>query len=97
MSAKKRLSGKLRAASAFSACTGFPLEGLCDIPTIYCRGNQEAAVDGCMGILSYSDTQITLRTALGKCTICGNALSMSNFMRASLLIRGTIESICFET
>lgn len=90
---KKRASGDLRAMVA--SCTGFPMEGIADIPTVYCKGNSEVTVDGCGGILMYSDTEIVLKTKCGTCTVCGAALSMADFLRESLTIRGTIESVRF--
>ena len=96
MAKKKRSPRGLRAASAIAAYTGFPIEGLCRIPTVYCKGDCEAAVDGCLGILVYSDTEIVLKTELGTCTICGENLSMADFLRDSLLVRGRIESIRWD-
>ena len=92
---KKRTSGGLRAMSAIASCTGFPIEGIVEIPTVYCKGDYEVTVDGCTGILVYSDTEIVLRTKRGTCTVCGEGLSMADFIRESLGIRGRIESIRF--
>lgn len=96
MAKKKHTSGKIRAAAAVAAFTGFPIEGICSIPTIYCKGDCEVAVDGCLGILEYSETQITLKTSIGTCTLCGEGLFMSDFIRDSLLVRGRIHNICFR-
>ena len=93
---KKRTSRNLRAPSAIAAYTGFPIEGLCRIPTVYCKGDCEAAIDGCLGILAYSDTEIVLKTELGTCTIRGEGLSMADFLRDSLLVRGRLESIRWD-
>lgn len=93
MTKKKRGGGNLRAMVA--SCTGFPMEGIADIPTVYCKGDREVTVDGCGGILMYSDAEIVLKTKCGTCTICGEALSMTDFLRESLTVRGTIACVRF--
>ncbi len=82
--------------NALSRLTGFPVEGLCNMPVFLCKGRAEVAVEGCRSILEYSDTRIRLHMGDDVLTVQGEGLSMSDFHRDALTIRGHIRGTIWE-
>ena len=76
--------------------TGFPPEGLTDMPVLLCRGTMEVMTEGCRAILEYGDTRI--RLDMGREILCveGEVLTMSDFHRNCLTIRGDIRRVLWE-
>lgn len=95
MSAAKR-NNRSRLAAMLSELTGFPVESLSDMPVLLCKGSMEILTEGCRSILEYGDTRI--RLDMGRETLCveGENLSMSDFHRNCLTIRGCIRRIGWE-
>lgn len=85
-----------RLASAIAGLTGFPPESLIDLPVLLCRGSMEILVEGCRSILEYSETRIRLDMGWQCVSVEGEALTMADFHRSCLTIRGRITGIRWE-
>ncbi len=81
---------------ALSHLTGLPVEGLCGVPVVLCKGTLELTAEGCRSILEYSDTRIRLSMGREKLTIGGEGLSLSEFHRDCLTVRGKIAMLQWE-
>ncbi len=81
---------------ALSQLTGLPVEGLCAVPVLLCKGTLELQAEGCRSILEYSDTRIRLSMGKENLTIAGEGLSMSEFHRDCLTVRGRIVGLEWE-
>ncbi len=59
-------------------------------------GNREASVEGCKGVLEYSDCMVSLNT--GKLTVkfCGSDLTITAMQDGNAVINGIITCIDFE-
>lgn len=74
---------------------GIPPTALPGVPQIELGGNREAVIDGCQGILEYSEDMIKL--AAGKLTLrfTGRGLQIKVLTHDSAVIEGYIMSIEF--
>ncbi len=59
-------------------------------------GNEEAIIDGCKGIIEYSEDKITLNLGKICASFCGDGLSMNAFDCEQTVIRGNFLSIQFS-
>ncbi len=69
-----------------------PADQTARIPVFVIRGKREIEVEGCTGILEYEPARIVL--AVGKegdrFTVAGRGLSLEDFSRGNLFVRGEI-------
>ncbi|MBR4959688.1 MAG: YabP/YqfC family sporulation protein [Clostridia bacterium] len=95
MSRTKRKK-RYRLAALLADLTGFPPEGMADMPVLLCRGTMEVMTEGCRAILEYSGSRI--RLDMGREILCveGEGLTMSDFHRKCLTIRGNISRVLWE-
>ena len=71
-----------------------PVSTMADIPVFTIRGKREIEVEGCTGSLESEENRIVL--AAGRCgrfTVTGADLTLSDFRRRILLVRGEIASV----
>jgi sporulation protein YqfC len=73
-----------------------PQDALSGYARIEICGNKEATVEGCVGILEYSDSSVAVNT--GKLTVrfCGCSLTITEMQDACTTIRGIITGIDFS-
>ena len=76
--------------------TGAPLECLCDLPVLVCKSSVEILAEGCRSILEYGDTRIRLDMGWQCVVIEGESLTLADFQRNNLTIRGRIAGIRWE-
>lgn len=57
--------------------------------------NREMVVDGCKGIMEYSDSRICLNIGKGSLTICGSDLQLTSLGLDNAVISGTIVNVEF--
>lgn len=95
MPATKRKTNS-RLAAMLSGLTGFPAESFGDMPVLLCRGSMEILVEGCRSILEYGETKIRLDMGDRTTAIEGENLSMSDFHRNCLTVRGKITAVRWE-
>jgi len=86
----------MRAAAILSSLTGLPTESITDVPILLVKGRGETVIDGCTGVLEYSDTRICLNMDGHRLSICGTGLTMSDFRRNCMTVRGRIVSLSWE-
>ncbi|MDD4413617.1 MAG: YabP/YqfC family sporulation protein [Oscillospiraceae bacterium] len=67
-----------------------PIGTLSNVVRIELIGNKRAVVDGCQGIVEYSDELIRLQTGSGMVRFSGSLLSISNLTEDSAIIEGNI-------
>ena len=73
-----------------------PQDALSGYAHIELCGNREALIEGCKGILEYSDCSVAINT--GKLTVkfCGSDLTITTLQDGSTEIKGTITCIDFR-
>ena len=71
----------------------FPPDSLPGVSKIELFGSSEATVSPCMGIIRYSDEEITVRVAEGKVRVSGRGLVMRSCNNMTLRISGDIRSV----
>ena len=67
-----------------------------NFPAIQIRGNREIIIDGCTGLLSYSQENILLETRYCRICIHGRSLNLNNLAKNILAIRGFIKNVEFN-
>lgn len=74
-----------------------PLQGVLrqDMPYLELNGNTEAVVDGCLGVLEYTDTTIVLNGDACLLRFRGNALSLKAYSASQTEISGEFSAIEF--
>ena len=70
-----------------------PAGSLSDTVRIELMGNHRAIVDGCRGIVEYSDGLVRIQTGDGMIRFTGSALSISCLTEDSSIIEGVITSL----
>ena len=73
-----------------------PQDALAGYAHIELCGNREAFIEGCKGVLEYSDCAVAINT--GKLTVkfCGSDLTITALQDGSTEIKGTITCIDFR-
>ena len=57
--------------------------------------NKEIVVDGCMGVLEFSDTYIKIKLKKGNAVIYGNGLNINGFEEKTITVSGNLQSVEF--
>ena len=57
--------------------------------------NKQIVVDGCMGVLEFSDDFIKLKLKKGNAIIYGNGLNINGFEEKIITVSGSLQSIEF--
>lgn len=68
---------------------------LVGMPTMQICGNREITLDGCKGIIEYSDFEIKMRTANGGVSVFGKNLNIKYLSINSVVIEGKIRAVEF--
>lgn len=68
---------------------------LINAPRIELFGNKEITVEGCIGVLEYSDTYLKLKLPKGSIILCGTNFDISAFAGTSITVRGNMSSLEF--
>lgn len=67
------------------------------LPHIEAQGNREIIVEGCKGIIEYSETRIKLNTGILLVGFTGDDIEIKNYSDAQTVISGNIMGIDFES
>ncbi len=73
-----------------------PLEGILEIPSAHFIGNKQLDIDGCMSIKKYDLDEIIIRCKDYVLKISGKELSMLEFSKGRITIRGYINHYQIE-
>ena len=64
-------------------------------PRIELFGNKEITVEGCLGVLEYSDTYLKLKLPKGSLIVCGKNFDISAFEGTTITVKGSMSSLEF--
>ena len=88
--AKKDLKSKI------SDAANMPKEILGGIPVLKVWGNSEIYIENFNGIIEYIDTNIRIRTKIGRINIIGNSMEISYYTNDDMKITGFIHAIEYQ-
>lgn len=83
-------------AKKFAEELQLPEAAVHNIFSIEFRSNSEVTVEGCMGIIEYSDFRITINLGCRKVSFHGDELEISTFFESQAVIKGTVLSMDFS-
>lgn len=92
---KKRENKKENLLDVLSKKYEIQKESLFGGTHIEISGNTEAIVEGCLGVLEYGDSVISLNTAKLTVRINGADLTITSFQNGQAVITGIIASVDF--
>ena len=75
---------------------GLPQGTFKNFPSIQIRGNREIIIDGCTGLLSYSEDAMLIETRYCRIQITGRSLNLRNLSKSILAVRGFIKNVEFN-
>lgn len=78
---------------ALSRNLDLPQDAVSGYAHIELSGNREAIIEGCRGVLEYSDCAIALNTGRQTVRICGCELTVVSMQNGQAVIKGVITSI----
>lgn len=81
---------------ALTKSMDIPSDALSGFAHIELCGNREARVDGCKGVLEYSNSKISLNTGRLTVCFCGCDLCIASMQNGQAVIKGIISDIGFE-
>ena len=61
------------------------------------RGTEDVVIEGCLGVISYSDSCISLNLGRRTVTFCGAELSIESFSDGFITLTGTVVTTEFST
>lgn len=95
MSKKIRLGKKVTKSKLdlFGKAVDFPSDVLGKSAHITLFGNKEAVIDGCYGIVEYSDCLIKINVGNQLVCITGINFDISDYSATAMTVRGTIKSL----
>ncbi len=64
-------------------------------PQIQIFGNNKIMVEGCMGVLEYTDTYLKLKLQKGALILCGAGFDISFYEERLITVKGKISSVEF--
>lgn len=92
---KRHKKSRHRLAMAVADMTGYPVDGIVNMPMLLCRGQCEVSIDACDGILEYTNDVVMVSREDGCVRVEGKALSLYGFRQSTLTVRGEITRIVF--
>ena len=79
----------------FKAALGIENDPFSKLAQINLKGDREAIIDGCYGIIEYSDTVISVNIGKSTLKIIGFDLSISDYFDLNITVKGIIKSLEF--
>ncbi|GEM_PF-45666 len=89
--AKRKEKGRPAKPSILSG----PQRRMADLPYLELKGNREALIEGCKGILQYDTQIIRINTGAMIIAFCGRGLNIKCLTVSSLIVEGYITSVEF--
>lgn len=89
---KPKVKEKLKLFGAAIQVSSDPFENLSQINL---KGNREIIIDGCYGIVEYSDCLISINIGKSTLKLMGFDFSILDYTDSNIIIRGNIKSIEF--
>lgn len=72
-----------------------PADTFANYPSVHIKGNREIIIDGCTGLLNYSEENVVIETRFCKINIAGRSLNLHNLSDKIISIRGFIQKFEF--
>jgi len=73
-----------------------PTEGVLPISVVELKGDREAVISGCCGVLEYGTETIILRVREGCVRITGTHLEMQSLITDRITVHGVIDAVYLE-
>ena len=89
---KRKAKEKFKLFGAAIQMTSDPFSKLAQINL---KGNREVIIDGCYGIIEYSDCLISVNIGKSTLKIIGCDFSISDYSESNIIVKGIIKSIEF--
>lgn len=81
---------------SISRSLDLPADAVSDYAHIELSGNREAIIEGCIGVLEYSDNAIALNTGKLTVRICGCELTIVSMQNGQAVIKGIITCVDYS-
>ncbi len=94
MGQKIRLNGRIR--ELIGEMLEMPSAPVSGGFSVSVTDGREATVVGCLAILSYDDSAITVGTGSGRLTLSGEGLDIVNYTDREITVKGRIKSVITE-
>ncbi|MBQ2974326.1 MAG: YabP/YqfC family sporulation protein [Clostridia bacterium] len=78
---------------SISRSLDLPQDAVSGYAHIELSGNKEAIIEGCRGVLEYSDSLIALNTGKLTVRVCGCGLTIVSMQNGQAVIKGTITGV----
>ncbi len=82
-----------RLMDSISRSLDLPADAVSGYAHIEMNGNKEAIIEGCCGVLEYSDSVIALNTGRLTVRVCGCELTIVSMQNGQVIIKGTITGL----
>ncbi len=82
-----------RLVDSISRSLDLPADAVSGYAHIEMNGNKEAIIEGCCGVLEYSDSVIALNTGRLTVRVCGCELTIVSMQNGQVIIKGTITGL----
>lgn len=89
---RRKVKEKIKLFGAALQISDDPFSKLAEINL---KGNREIIIDGCYGIIEYSDCLISVNIGNSTLKIMGFDFSISDYSESNITVRGNIKSIDF--
>ncbi len=93
---KKSSNGESRREKileSVSRSLDLPQDAISGYAHIEISGNKEVVIEGCQGVLEYSDCRIALNTGKLTVRICGANLTITSMQNGQAIVKGTITGV----
>ncbi|MCI1856569.1 MAG: sporulation protein YqfC [Sporolactobacillus sp.] len=90
----KNWTGRLK--KWFADTTGLPEDVVSDIPRISLIGRSRLSVENFLGVLSFTENNLVLKTSTGVLHVTGHSFVLEAMLPQELDLRGEIGEIRFE-
>ncbi|MEG1651566.1 MAG: YabP/YqfC family sporulation protein [Oscillospiraceae bacterium] len=74
----------------------YPVDAIFDIPSVRIVGSNIAIIEGCKGLIEYSNNRISINLGAFEISLFGNELVMENLSKTVMNVTGGISSIAFD-
>ncbi|MBQ8016159.1 MAG: YabP/YqfC family sporulation protein [Clostridia bacterium] len=82
-----------RIMDSISRSLDLPADAVSGYAHIELSGNKEAIIEGCCGVLEYSDSVIALNTGRLTVRVCGCELTIVSMQNGQVIIKGIITGL----
>ena len=95
MSKNKKQTVAMTAKDILCEKLDVPLSVVENLSYMEMLGNRKVVIDGCLGVLDYSDCSVKLSLAKGTILFCGNNLCFKALNNGQAVIAGEISTVEF--